>query len=251
MGRQVADELDARQAFFAAATHDLKAPLTSLRLWIDSLEVLKPRLAAAADAQTVALLDQALDQMHTLVRRSVHLVDDILDATRREAGQPLPFAPSEVDLVTLVRQTLEQRPEDTDHLVRLESAQSELWGWWDADRLARLVENLLINAIKYSPVGRPVTIRVAEDETESEAWAVLEVQDRGVGIPAAELPHIFEPFHRAQNVTLTTAGIGLGLWGCRTIAEQHGGTLAVASREGEGTTVAVRLPLTPTSPTPR
>jgi signal transduction histidine kinase len=127
--------------------------------------------------------------------------------------------------------------------MRLETAESELWGWWDADRLTRLVDNLVDNAIKYSRPGRPVTVRLAQHDAGAGLWAVLEVEDSGVGIPAAELPHIFEPFHRAHNVTGTVAGNGLGLWGCRAIVEQHSGTLSVASREGEGTTFMVGLPL--------
>jgi signal transduction histidine kinase len=247
MDEDVDDTLRARQAFFAAATHDLKTPLSSLTLWMDTLEVLRPRLADGADSQAGALLQQALEQMQTLVRRSVHLVDDVLDVMRLEGGRPLPFTPREVDMVALARQTLEERP-DTDHPLRLESAASELWGWWDEDRLARLVENLVANAIKYSPAGRPVTVRLWPAEGDVHGWAVLEVEDRGIGIPAADLPRISEPFHRAPNVTPTVPGDGLGLWGSRTIVEQHSGTLAIASREGEGTTVTVRLPRAPRSP---
>jgi signal transduction histidine kinase len=241
-GANADDELRC-QAFVAAAAHDLKTPLTSLTLWLDTLQVLKPRLGAGNDTQAVALLNQALEQMHTLVERSLHLVDQVLDVTRLEAGRPLPFAPGEVELVALARQVLQGRPQDRERLLRLDAAQSELWGWWDAGRLARLVENLLANAIKYSPRRQPITLRVALDHNGGQPWAVLEVEDHGIGIPSVELPHMFEPFHRAPNAPPTTSGNGLGLWGCRTIVEQHGGTVTIASREGEGTTVTVRLPV--------
>lgn len=239
------DAAHSHLAFFVAATHDLKSPLSSLTLWMDTLEVLKPRLARSTDAQTAELLDEVIDQMQTLLRRSVHMVDGVLDVVRLQAGRPLPFSPGEVDLMALARRALQGRPEGSDHVLRLESAASELWGQWDADRIARLLENLLANALKYSPVGSPVTVRLGLEETGGATWAVLEVEDRGIGIPDAELPHIFEPFHRARNVSSTTAGTGLGLWVCRTIVEQHGGTITIASREREGTTVTVRLPLTP------
>jgi signal transduction histidine kinase len=239
------DAVQSRLAFFVAATHDLKTPLTSLTLWLDTLEVLKPRLAQDSDASTAALLDDVLEQMQTLLRRSVHMVDDVLDVVRLQAGRPLPFSPSEVDLVALTHGALRARPEGTDHALRLESVVSELRGWWDAERLERLLENLITNALKYSPVGRSVTVRLRREATDGSAWAVLEVEDRGIGIPPAELPRIFEPFHRARNVGPTVASTGLGLWGCRTIAEQHGGTITIASREGEGTTVTVRIPLRP------
>jgi signal transduction histidine kinase len=239
------DAAHSHLAFFVAATHDLKSPLSSLTLWLDTLEILRPRLARGTDAQTAALLDDVIEQMQTLLRRSVHMVDDVLDVVRLQAGRPLPFSPGEVDLVALARRALQGRPEGSDHVLRLESAASELWGQWDADRIARLLENLLANALKYSPVGSPVTVRLGLEDTGGARRAVLEVEDRGIGIPDAELPHIFEPFHRAPNVSSTIAGTGLGLWGCRTIVEQHGGTVTIASREREGTTVTVRLPLTP------
>jgi signal transduction histidine kinase len=232
-----------REVFFAAATHDLKTPLSSLTLWMDVLQILKPRLQAGGDAQAIVLLDQALEQMQTLVQRSLNLIEDALDGSRLEAGSQLPFMPGEVDLVALVRQVLQGRPQNTEHPVRFDSAQCELWGWWDAGRLARLLDNLLANAIKYSPRGQPITVRVAFDESLGQSWAVVEVEDCGVGIPSADLPNLFEPFQRGPHADPTVAGNGLGLWWCRTIVEQHGGTLSVASREGEGTTVTVCLPL--------
>jgi signal transduction histidine kinase len=234
---------DDRLAFFVAATHDLKTPLSSLTLWMDTLEVLKPRLARGTDAQAAAMLDDAVEQMQTLLRRSVHMVDDVLDVVRLQAGRPLPFSPTEVDLVALTRHALHGRPEGSDHVVRLESAVKELRGEWDQDRLARLVENLLANALKFSPAGGPVTVRLRREDAGAAAWVVLEVEDSGIGIPADELPHVFQPFHRARNVSSTIAGTGLGLWGCQTIVEQHGGTITITSAEGHGTTVTVRLPL--------
>ncbi len=235
------------QAFFASAIHDLKAPLTGIALWVDTLGVLQTQLSATEAAQTVALLGQTVEQLQILVRRSIHLVDDVIDILRMEgaSGRPSSFTPGEVDLVGLVREALNGWQADRKHLLRLESAESELWGWWDANRLARLVDNLLDNAIKYSPAGGAITVRVGLEDADDRQWALLEVGDQGIGIPAAELPHIFEPFHRAHNVTGAVGGIGLGLWGCRAVVEQHGGTLSVMSREGDGTTFTVRLPLHP------
>jgi signal transduction histidine kinase len=237
-----------RQVFIAAATHDLKTPLCSLTLWIDALQVLKPRLESRGDAQAFGLFDQALEQMQTLVQRSVDLVEQVLDVTRLQYEDALPFALSEVDIVALTRQVLAGHPQYREQQLRLESAQSELWGCWDADRLTRVVENLVANAIKYSPAGQPVTVRVMLHHIEDEPWGILQVADHGIGIPADELPKIFEPFHRAPNVTPTITGYGLGLWGCRTIVEQHGGILTVVSHEGEGTTVTVWLPTRASTP---
>ena len=232
-----------REAFFAAATHDLKTPLTSLTLWMDALRLLEPRLHACGDEQAVVLLDQALEQMQMLVQRSLNLVEQALDVSMLEAGRPLPFTPGEVDLVALARQVLQARPQNTERPLRFESVRRELWGWWDADRLARVLDNLLTNSIKFSPSGQPITLRVAVDDTGPQSWAVVEVEDHGIGIASGDLPHLFEPFQRAPHAAPTVAGNGLGLWGCRTIVEQHGGRLTIASREGDGTTVSVFLPL--------
>jgi len=114
MDQNIDDGVHDRLAFFVAATHNLKTPLSSLTLWMDTLEILKPRLVRGADAQTAALLDDVVDQMQTLVRRSVHMVDDVLDVVRLQAGRPLPFIPGEVDLVALTRSALHGRPEDSD-----------------------------------------------------------------------------------------------------------------------------------------
>jgi signal transduction histidine kinase len=103
----------------------------------------------------------------------------------------------------------------------------------------RVVANLVSNAIKYSPGGGDVRVELAAEA----GWAVLRVQDQGVGIPAADLPRVFEQFHRAANVAGRIGGTGLGLAGARHIVEQHGGSIALESQEGVGTTVTVRLPL--------
>ena len=120
---------------------------------------------------------------------------------------------------------------------------AEVVGLWDADRLTRVLENLVANAIKYSPAGSTVVVRVDREEAPDGPLAVLSIADQGVGIPAADLPHIFERFRRGGNVAGRIAGSGLGLWGSQRIVAQHGGTIAIDSTEGKGTTVTVRLPL--------
>jgi signal transduction histidine kinase len=125
------------------------------------------------------------------------------------------------------------------HVVRFEPSVAELAGTWDSARLERVLANLLANALKYSPSGGEVLVEVSRDAD----WAVLSVADHGIGIPAADLPHIFERFRRASNVAGRIAGSGLGLAGARDIVEQHGGTIFVLSEEGRGSRFVVRLPL--------
>jgi signal transduction histidine kinase len=118
-----------------------------------------------------------------------------------------------------------------------------LFGDWDAARLGRVLANLLANAIKYSPQGGPITVDLKREEMDAGAFAVLAVRDQGLGIPAEDLPRIFEPFQRARNVVGRIGGSGLGLASVRQIVEQHGGTIAVTSEGGAGSTFTVRLPL--------
>jgi signal transduction histidine kinase len=172
------------------------------------------------------------------------LSDSLLDMTRTQMGHPLPLDRRPVDLVALARAVVAEQQHSTErHQLRLDAAVPALVGVWDAARLERLLENLLSNAVKYSPAGGDVTLTVRPEAEAGEPWAVLVVQDRGVGIPAVDLPHIFERFQRGRNVQGQIAGTGVGLAAARQLIEQHGGRVSIDSREGRGTTVTVRLPL--------
>src|SRR5581483_11115072 len=123
------------------------------------------------------------------------------------------------------------------------TAEDSLPGQFDAVRLERILTNLLSNAIKYSPDGGQVEVSLERWEEQGCAWAIVRVRDYGLGIPAADLPHIFEPFHRATNVTGKITGTGLGLSSVQQMVTHHGGTITVESQEQHGSTFTVRLPL--------
>jgi signal transduction histidine kinase len=103
--------------------------------------------------------------------------------------------------------------------------------------------NLLSNAVKYSPQGGTITVELAREEREDGPWAIVRVIDQGMGIPPTDLPHIFDKFRRARNVQGQIKGTGLGLASVRQIVEEHGGTVSVKSKEGEGSTFTVCLPV--------
>jgi signal transduction histidine kinase len=113
---------------------------------------------------------------------------------------------------------------------------------WDAGRIERVCDNLISNAIKYSPNGGTIEIRLSKSADDGRDWAVLTVSDSGIGIPRSDLPHIFERYRRAAN-TAVISGTGIGLAGARQIVEQHGGSITVESLERIGSTFTVRLPL--------
>ena len=109
----------------------------------------------------------------------------------------------------------------------------------DAVRLEQVVQNLLGNAVKYSPAGGMISVRVVRQEGE----AAVEVADQGIGIPAEAQARLFEPFFRAGNASLASGGFGIGLYVVKQIVAGHGGQIAVASAEGQGSVFRVSLPV--------
>jgi signal transduction histidine kinase len=172
------------------------------------------------------------------------MIGELLDIARLQADRPLDLQYSEVDLVALAHREAERHRRGTArHTLRVESPEPSLTGEWDETRLLRVLSNLLSNAIKYSPEGGEILITVRRVMEAGREWAEVTVRDPGLGIPAGELPRVFERFYRASNVTGRIGGTGIGLAGSRGIVEQHGGSLVLESIEGQGTTVTLRLPL--------
>jgi signal transduction histidine kinase len=229
-----------REEFLSALSHDLRTPITSIR---GMAQVLLRRVARMENPEA-ARLTEGLKTIEGATGTMSAMITDLLDLARLQSGRALELQRGPVDLVALARRTADEHQRTAPgHEIRVETALPSLVGEWDAVRLERVLANLLSNAIKYSPAGGAITVRVAHDTSGAEAMAVLTVHDEGMGIPAADLPRIFERFHRAANVAGRIAGTGIGLAGSRQIVEQHGGTISVESTEGAGSTFTVRLPL--------
>ncbi len=111
--------------------------------------------------------------------------------------------------------------------------------------MRRVIDNLLTNAIKFSPHGGTIDVTVRREDRPDGSWAILAVQDEGIGIPADEIGTIFERYRRGSNVSGRFAGTGIGLSGARQIVAQHGGEITVQSEVDRGSTFTVALPLTP------
>jgi signal transduction histidine kinase len=174
------------------------------------------------------------------------LLDELGDMAQLDAGAPLHLHRQAVDLVALSRQAVhELQLTSPQHDLRVMASVPALVGQWDRRRLERVLTNLLMNAVKYSPDGGAITLTLQPEGGGSAPWVQVVIEDQGLGIPAADLPHIFEPYHRGQNVRGRIGGTGLGLASVRHIVEQHGGTLAVVSTEGGGSRFTVTLPITP------
>ncbi len=224
--------------FLSAAAHDLKTPLTTIK---GLAQILRRRAARAQTPETETLLD-GLQRIDSTSTRMADLINELLDVTRIHSSQPLDLILEPVDLVTLLRSLVDEQQHTTErHRLCMEVSTSEILGLYDRSRLERALINILSNAITYSPRGGNVWVRLAL--SDDRAQAVVQVQDQGLGIPAADLPRVFERFHRASNVAGAIPGTGIGLAGARQIIEEHAGTIDVQSDEGHGTTFTICLPV--------
>lgn len=240
--REAVRALHQRDELLLAATHDLRAPLTGIRI---AGQLLKHRLSNSGEASISSSSLSALSEIDSAVGRMSALIDEVLSLTRTRVDPSfLRLNTRPTDLVAIARRVVGSVcPDNSDPRVVLEADSPALLGPWDEFKLERVIANLIDNALKYSPPESKVDVRVRLVSDEDRDCAVVEVADRGVGIPAEELAHVFDRFQRASNVADSVPGTGLGLASVRHIVEQHGGTVNVTSLEGQGATFTVRLPL--------
>lgn len=219
-----------KEDFVSAAAHDLRTPLTTVVAQAEFLERRASRDPAAPP--DVAGLQRIVRES----KRLAALVTDLLDAARLEQGR-LIGEREPVDLGAIVQEvTGRQRPDA--HLVEVD-VRGAVVGIYDRRRIEQLLENLLENARKYSPSATPVRVAVWQQDGEAR----IDVRDEGIGIPSTDLPRVFERFSRASNVDdRRFHGMGLGLYICRGIVEEHGGRIWVDSEMGHGSTFHVALP---------
>ncbi len=223
--------LAARDEFLVLASHELRTPLTILGLQLDGLIRPLTRAGTPVPAGLTAMRRQ-LDWYGVLV-------DRCFDVTKL-SSEPLVLAKREADLRAIVLDTVERSRdwiEQAGCTLVLEPLESVVGDCWDPVRLASVVTNLLANALKYGR-GQPVTLSTQRDGD----WAVLGVQDRGIGISSGDLAKLFGKFARAVPYN-NYGGLGLGLWVVDQVARAHGGTVQVESQKGAGARFTVRLPI--------
>lgn len=227
--------IQVRDQFLSVAAHELKTPMTSIlgttQLLLRRLE--RTRSVEDRELNTLRLL---ANQTHRLNR----LVDSLLNLSRLEAGQ-LTIDHDKVDVAALVRRTVDEMSLAIEtHNVECVGADQPLLVTGDELRLEQVLQNLLQNAIKYSPNGGKISIHLEPYQD----MALISIADQGLGIPETALPQLFNRFYRAENPAFKLiSGIGLGLYVVREIVKMHGGTVEVESTEGQGSTFTVRLPL--------
>jgi two-component system cell cycle sensor histidine kinase/response regulator CckA len=226
-----------RDQLVASVSHDLKNPLTAISGQVQVLQFLAAR--GREELPPERLLG-SLDAISSTAKRMTTLINELLDAVHLQAGLQIELRRRPTDLANLALQVVTNHQHATEnHSLRFDGNQPGPIGDWDPERLERVLDNIVSNAIKYTPNGGDIVVQVVRDR----GWAVLSVQDHGVGIPTADLPHVFERYRRARNVSAKFAGSGLGLAGAKDLIELHGGSISVTSVEGVGSRFVVRLPL--------
>lgn len=231
--------------FLTTISHDLKNPITAISGMAQMMQQRVERMPGPDGPR----LRRGLETIRGSTTQMTRMLAELIDITRLQMARPLTLELAPVDLVTLTQRVVKVYRQASDrHVIRVHAAQPSIVALCDANRLERVLDNLLSNAIKYSPRGGSINVNLkgtVQDEPPrpGTVWAILTVRDQGIGIPEESIPHIFEQFYRAENVVGRIAGTGIGLAGARRVVEQHGGTIGITSKQGVGTTVTIRLPL--------
>ncbi|MBW3561860.1 MAG: GAF domain-containing protein [Actinobacteria bacterium] len=232
--QELADVLERRSEFVATMVHELKTPLTVIIGFASVLERKWDELGHERRLDAISAIRGQSDRLR-------NMVDEVLRTASAEArADPRREAVNLGQLLTGLidtTATLAQERDGQDRLVRLAGAEQGATVRGDPQALYRVFENLLENAVKYSPAGSPVEVQL---ERDSDAVTV-HITDQGPGIPPEELETIFERFR--QTGYTVSGGVGLGLYIVRVLVRSHGGEVTVRSTVGDGTTFTVRLPV--------
>lgn len=218
-----------RNRFMSMISHEFRTPLTAL---LSSAGLLEDY----GDQMDAPRRQRHLRRIHEQVSHLTLLLDDILTLLKTENPTQEVFNPVPQDIVPLVRDVAQEIALNTDQQIDLDIPES-LAVDGDGRLLRQMIDNLVSNAVKYSPDDTPVALRLSAEDS----GVCLQVVDSGIGIPEKDLPNVFRPFHRGANVG-EARGTGLGLAVTRRVVELHGGDIRVESIVGQGTTFTVTLP---------
>lgn len=228
--------LNMREEFMSLVAHEMRTPLNTLFLEVQVRlsQLAKNNLSLSTPEHLQKMLGRGERQLKSIMR----LIEDMLDVSRIKNGK-LSIQPQDANLSMLVRQLTEDltplaKESDTEFVLDIAT---EVQGYWDAFRIEQIIINLMTNAIRYGK-GKPVQVSL----TLENEHAVLKVTDQGVGIAEHEQKKIFEAFERSSDNGVK-AGLGLGLYISRKLAEAHAGDISVISRKDSGSTFILRLPI--------
>jgi PAS domain S-box-containing protein len=229
---QEKDLSELKSRFVSMASHEFRAPLATILALIETLIAYRHKLPEDQ-------IQDRFDKIKTQISRLKDIMEDVLLLARMQACR-MEFNPVQLDLDELCRSVLDEfqsQPKEIHHIGYTCYAMPRELAL-DKKLMRQIINNLISNAIKYSPHKKSIQVNL---DYTNEAL-VLSVSDQGIGIPEADLPHLFEPFHRATNVD-SISGTGLGLVIIKESVELHGGTISVDSLIDVGTTFTVRIPI--------
>lgn len=220
-----------RDNFISIASHELKTPVTSLKVYT---EVLLRTFTAKGDKKHT----EYMEKMNRQIDKLTILIQDLLDVSRLQAGR-LAFREEEFSLNDVVHEIVENtNPIADDHTI-IVKGKTKRTVWGDKDRVGQVLSNFLTNAIKYSPKAKKVLVTLKEEGDHAK----VSVQDYGIGIDAKHLNKIFNRFYRVADTNEQTfPGLGMGLYICSEIIKRHGGEITVESVKGKGSIFSFTLP---------
>ncbi|MBZ0298679.1 MAG: PAS domain-containing sensor histidine kinase [Anaerolineae bacterium] len=224
---------DLKTRFVSMASHEFRTPLATILALVETLSAYRHKLSEDQ-------IDQRFDKIKVQVGHLKDIMEDVLLLARMQARR-VDFDPARIDLDSLCRSVLDEflNRADVRHPIHYSCDVMLQDVLLDKKLMRQMLSNLVSNAIKYSPPDKPIHVRLEYEESA----VILEVRDFGMGIPEADLPHLFEPFHRAANVD-TIPGTGLGLVIIKESVDLHGGTITVDSQLDMGTTFMINIPIT-------
>ena len=221
-----------KNEFISGVSHELRTPLASIIGFAQTL-LLDPELPIETRTEFTQII-------HDEGKRLSKLINDLLDIARIESGRVdierrwTPLSP----LLQRALQSITMQADMKSLALQTEFNNIDFNGWFDPDRLAQVVINLLGNAVKFTPEGGEIALRAEMDADE----ICISVADTGLGIPEEDLPHLFEKFYRVHRPGLDIRGTGLGLAIADQLVKLHKGTITVESQVGKGSIFTVRLP---------
>ncbi|MFN2520504.1 MAG: ATP-binding protein [Candidatus Limnocylindria bacterium] len=220
--------------FFAMASHEIKTPITTIRGQVQLA------LRRAQRGRPTAEILESLHRADEQTSRMISLIEELLDLSRLQTAQ-LDMRLLRIDLLSAVGDAVARiAPTSEQHEIRTRLPAGPIWVQADTRRLEQVFDNLLTNALKYSPAGGVIDVAAS---TEADR-AIVRVRDSGIGVPAGDASRLFEAFYRAQNAA-PLGGTGLGLHISREIMRRHRGDLSLEETSPRGSTFVASLPLAP------
>ncbi|HEX5578623.1 MAG TPA: GAF domain-containing sensor histidine kinase, partial [Candidatus Limnocylindria bacterium] len=229
------ESLRLQEEFMAVTSHDMRTPLAAVRGYAQLA-----RRHLSGEQQDLESVDRWLGDIDESAARLTSLVSEFMDVTLLRAGQEVPLQLEPTDVAEIARERVREHQGAAGELHRfsISTQPDAVVGNWDAVRIGRVLDNLLGNAVKFSPDGGRIDVSISA----TDEHVTIEISDQGIGIAPQDLARIFLPMYRGANAR-GVAGTGLGLAGSRRLVDLMGGQVTVKSRLGKGSTFTVALPL--------